>query len=211
MMRNPLLDWAVATQTLAGQRVCGDAYTVTAFPGGTVVAVVDGLGHGEEAVTAAQKAIAIVQENAQEDLISLVLYCHEELKGTRGAVMSVAAFTRQDRRMTWIGVGDVEGILVRTVPTARPPRESLPLRGGVIGYQLPPLRATTLSVGHSDLLIFATDGLYGSFVRDSQLHNPLLRQAQNGPQQLADTLLAQYGKATDDALVLVARYRGDTS
>jgi hypothetical protein len=28
------------------------------------------------------------------------------------------------------------------------------------------------------------------------------------PQQLADQLLAEYGKATDDALVLVARYMG---
>jgi len=65
-------------------------------------------------------------------------------------------------------------------------------------------------VGHADLLIFATDGLRSSFMHDPQLQNPLLRQAQDGPQQLADALLTRYGKATDDALVLVARYRGAT-
>jgi hypothetical protein len=31
------------------------------------------------------------------------------------------------------------------------------------------------------------------------------------PQQLADQLLSEYGKSTDDALVLVARYLGATA
>jgi serine/threonine protein phosphatase PrpC len=184
---------------------------VAAFPGGVVVAVVDGIGHGEEAMIAAQQALAIAQEHAQEGVIPLLLHCHEQLKGTRGVVMSVATFTARDSLMTWLGVGDVEGVLVRTDTTTQPPREFLPLRGGVIGYQLPPLRATTLSVGRADLLIFATDGLHNGFVHDPQLQNPLLRQARDGPQQLADALLTQYGKATDDALVFVARYRGATS
>ena len=97
---------------------------------------------------------------------------------------------------------------MRASPSAQPAREALPLRGGVIGYQLPPLRVTTLGVMHHDLVILATDGLRGSFVQEPQLHNPLLLHAQDGTQQLADALLTQYGKDTDDALVLVACYRG---
>jgi serine phosphatase RsbU (regulator of sigma subunit) len=33
------------------------------------------------------------------------------------------------------------------------------LRSGVVGYQLPTLRASTLPIAPGDLLIFATDGI----------------------------------------------------
>jgi hypothetical protein len=188
--------------------VSGDAHLVTSFPGGVLVAAVDGLGHGPEAVTAANLAITTLRENAWESVVALLQRCHEQLKGTRGVVMSLASFTMHGGLMTWGGVGDVEGVLLRGAPDADPARESLPLRGGVVGYQLPVVRSTALSVKPEDLLIFATDGIRSSFVEDPLLYNPLIRLAKDGPRQLADHLLAHYGKATDDALVLVARYLG---
>jgi len=203
------LRWSVAARPLAHQSVSGDLSLVAPFLGGVLVAVVDGLGHGEEAVTAAQRAITTLTENAQESVVFLLQRCHEELIGTRGAVMSLASFHVHDGLMTWVGVGDVEGVLLRGSLEAGPAREILLLRGGVVGYQLPPVRATTLPVRRGDMLIFATDGIRSAFVQEPLLRNPLIRMAQDGPQQLADQLLAQYGKATDDALVLVARYLGD--
>lgn len=204
------LRWSVAARALARQSVSGDLSLVTPFLGGVLVAVVDGLGHGEDAVTAAQRAITTLTENAQESVVLLLQRCHEQLKGTRGAVMSLASFNAPAGLMTWVGVGDVEGVLLRGSPGASPAREMLPLRGGVVGYQLPPVRATTLPVMQGDMLIFATDGIRSGFLQEPLLGNPLIRVAQDGPQQLADQLLAQYGKATDDALVLVARYLGDS-
>jgi negative regulator of sigma-B (phosphoserine phosphatase) len=205
-----LIDWAVATRALTGQSVSGDQYTVQPFPTGVLVAVVDGLGHGEEAVTAANLAIAALREHAHESVALLLQRCHDQLKGTRGVVMSLASFSAPDSSMTWVGVGDVEGVLLRAAPSARPARESIPLRGGVLGYQLPPVRAATVSVAQGDLLIFATDGIRSSFVQEPLLNNPLTRQTADGPQELANRLLVSYGKETDDALVLVARYRGET-
>jgi len=207
----PLLRWSVATRTLARQSVSGDLSLVTPFPRGVLVAVADGLGHGEDAVTAANLAISTLRANAQESVVLLLQRCHEQLKGTRGVVMSLASFNAHDGLMTWAGVGDVEGVLLRGAADANPAREFLPLRGGVLGYQLPPLRATTLPAMRGDVLIFATDGIRSNFTQEPLLRNPLIRLAPDGPQQLADQLLAQYGKATDDALVLVARYLGDSS
>ncbi|HEV8717735.1 MAG TPA: SpoIIE family protein phosphatase, partial [Candidatus Binatia bacterium] len=172
-----LLRWSVATRTLARQRVSGDLSLVTPFPGGVLVAVVDGLGHGEEAVTAAQLAITALRDNAQESVVLLLQRCHEQLKCTRGAVMSLASFNAHDGLMTWAGVGDVEGVLLRTSADADPAREILPLRGGVVGYQLPPLRATVLPVRRGDMLIFATDGIRSSFIQEPLLRNPLIRLA----------------------------------
>ncbi|MCS6926004.1 MAG: SpoIIE family protein phosphatase [Candidatus Binatia bacterium] len=200
----------MVTKTLPGQVECGDRYLVHPLPQGVLLAVVDGLGHGEEAVAAATLAIATLQAYAQEPVVQLVQCCHDRLRSTRGVVMSVASIRGQDSSMTWIGIGDVEGLLMHAVTSrAQPLRESLPLRGGVVGYQLPPLRATTVTVTPGDLLVFATDGVRTSFVQEPLLSHPLLRQVSDGPQQLASQLLESYGKGTDDALVLVARYRGD--
>jgi serine/threonine protein phosphatase PrpC len=207
----PALHWSVATHTLVRQSVSGDLHLVASFPDGVLVAVVDGLGHGEEAVTAANLTILTLKENAQESVVALMQRCHEQLKGTRGVVMSLASLNTCDNLMTWVGVGDVEGVLLRGDLDANPARELLPLRGGVIGYQLPTLRAARLPVRRGDILILATDGIRSSFIQEPLLRNPLLRLAQDGPQQLAGHLLAHYGKATDDALVLVARYLGDGS
>ena len=51
-------------------------------------------------------------------------------------------------------------------------------------------------------MIFATDGIREGFSDGLQFEAP--------PQQLAEHILSQHGKGTDDALVLVARYRGGT-
>src|SRR5207245_2030712 len=85
-----LLEWGVATLTLAGQLESGDLHLVREVGGGVLVAVVDGLGHGEEAAAAARLAVTTLDQFAPEPIASLVQRCHEALRGTRGAVMSVA-------------------------------------------------------------------------------------------------------------------------
>ena len=61
--------------------------------------------------------------------------------------------------MTWLGVGNVEGVLIRADTRATPAAESVLLRGGVVGYQLPALQASVVPVSRGDLLILATDGI----------------------------------------------------
>lgn len=204
----PLIAWAVAARPLAGQAVSGDLHVVAPFPAGVLVGVGDGLGHGEEAAAAAAITVTTLMAHAHEPLIPLLKRCHEQLKGTRGVVMSVASFTARDHSMTWVGVGNVEGLLRRVDVNGQPSHESLLLRGGVVGYQLPPLRAVVLPVARGDLLIFATDGIRSGFARDLSANDLRCRHTQGGPQHLANRILAQYGKSTDDALVLVVRYLG---
>src|SRR5256885_1631154 len=107
----PLLHWGVATLALAGQRESGDLHLVRPLEGGACVAVVDGLGHGEEAAAAAKAAVATVERFAHEPPLSVVQRCHEALIGSRGVVMSIATFDAAHGTMTWLGVGNVEGVL----------------------------------------------------------------------------------------------------
>jgi serine/threonine protein phosphatase PrpC len=196
----PLIEWGVAAQPLEGEAESGDLHVVQPFPEGVLVAAVDGLGHGPEAAAAARSAVATLAEYAREPVISLVKRCHERLIRTRGVVMSLASFNALDNTMTWLGVGNVEGLLLRADAAASPPRENVLLRGGVVGYQLPALRASILPVTRGDVLILATDGIRGGFVEDVTLNDP--------PQQIAEQILARRATGMDDALVLVARYLG---
>jgi serine phosphatase RsbU (regulator of sigma subunit) len=200
-MRHSLLEWGVATLALPGQSESGDRHVVRDFPGGALVAVVDGLGHGEEAAAAAQAAASTLEDHAREPLSALVNRCHERLRGTRGAVMSLAAFDRKKATLSWVGIGNVEGVLLRDDPRAVPQRESLLLRGGVVGHQVPSLHVSNMPVARGDLLIFATDGVHGGLDR-----RPARGET---PQQVADRILRQHGKGLDDALVVAARYLGE--
>ncbi len=193
-----LIEWGFATIPLKGQAVSGDNYIIKPFPNGILMAVVDGLGHGYEAAAASAVAIATLDTHAHEPIIPLVRRCHEALKGTRGVVMSIASFNSLDKTMTWLGVGNIEGILLREDVNAVPSRKSLLLRGGVLGYQLPPLKESVIPVLPGDTLIFATDGIRSCFEKDIKLTDK--------PQQIADSIMAQFNRGTDDALVLVVRY-----
>lgn len=195
-----LLDWGVATLALAGQTESGDLHLVKATPDGALVAVVDGLGHGQDAAAAAQIAVRTLEQFAEDPALMLFQRCHDALKGTRGVVMSVAWFDIRHGTLTWIGVGNVEGIVHHANWATRSARVSLIARGGIVGSELPPLQAAVLPVQAQDVLVFATDGIRSGFA--DEVSN------RDSPQRLADQILARYGKGTDDALVLVARYLG---
>ena len=70
----------------------------------------------------------------------------------------------------------------------------------MVGYQLPALQASVVSIAPGDLLIFATDGIRVGFTQGLVTTDP--------PQQVADHILNRFSKNTDDAVVLVVRYLG---
>lgn len=164
-----------------------------------LVAVVDGVGHGPHAATAAVKATHIIQEyGAAESLTTLVQRCHSRLREGRGVVMSLAKLDAETRTMMWLGVGNVAGALRRKVGAFSRKSATLLLRAGVVGKQLPPLYAESLPVVRGDVLILATDGIGGDFAESVR--------PEWEPQRIADDLAARYGRRTDDVLVLVARF-----
>ncbi len=114
--------------------------------------------------------------------------------------MSLASFDVDKRTMSWVGVGNVEGVLLRARGDLRPTHEDLLSRSGVVGYQLPALRTSVLPIAAGDLLTFVTDGIRSAFTDGLSLADP--------PQKNADRILTVFGKETDDALVLVLRFRG---
>jgi hypothetical protein len=203
LARTVPIDLGVAQRARPGDVKSGDRCVVQPFPAGVLLAVLDGLGHGEQAAAAAGIAASVLEEHASEAVDALVERCHAALTRTRGCVMSLASVDAGARTLSWLGVGNVEGVLARRHPGAAPTQELLLLRPGIVGHQLPPLHPARLPVASGDVLMLATDGVRSGFSRGLAPGLP--------PQRLADLILGTDARDTDDALVLVARLRGRTA
>ncbi|HEX9876065.1 MAG TPA: SpoIIE family protein phosphatase [Gammaproteobacteria bacterium] len=196
------MEWGAAISSLdAGG--CGDAHFVAPLSDGALVAAIDGLGHGVEAAAAARLATQCLARNAAEPVALLIQRCHEALHGTRGAAMTIASWHFEDSSMNWAGIGNVEAVLLRADREAQPDRESITLRGGVVGYRLPSVRVSSVTLFRGDTLIMATDGIASEFISD------VAREA--SPREVAENVHRDYARGTDDALVLVVRYLGGSS
>ena len=79
--------------------------------------------------------------------------------------MSVASFNVARGLVAWLGVGNVEGVLLRRGLFSVGWRSALMLRAGVVGLQLPVLDVEILSISAGDTLIFVTDGIQSDYAR----------------------------------------------
>jgi negative regulator of sigma-B (phosphoserine phosphatase) len=199
-IKAPMVEYGVAKFVLPGQGESGDQHLVCYNRNGILVAAIDGIGHGEAAANAARAAAALLRSYADEPIISLVERCHEKLRATRGVVLSLAFIEPEHGMMTWLGVGNVQGVLMRADARSGNTQESLLLRAGVVGSQLPALQGTVLPIAQGDTLFLATDGVRSDF--------SVALSARENPQRAADRILEHYGSGNDDALVLVARLTG---
>jgi phosphoserine phosphatase RsbX len=195
-----MVEYGVAKFVLPGQGESGDHHLVCCNQNGILVAAIDGIGHGEEAANASKTAAALLRSCADEPIITLVERCHEKLRATRGVVLSLACMDPEHGMMTWLGVGNVQGVLMRSDAKKGNGQESLLLRAGVVGSQLPALQATVFPILRGDTLFFATDGVRSDF--------SVTLSARENPQRAADRILEQYRTGNDDALVLVTRLTG---
>ncbi|HEX4824054.1 MAG TPA: SpoIIE family protein phosphatase [Candidatus Polarisedimenticolaceae bacterium] len=194
------VDWAVGATPHPGEHVIGDAYLVHEFPGGTLLAVVDGVGHGVEAESVARIAISTLAANVSSSVAALITQCHARLRGTRGATMTVASFDLSRKELSWAGVGDVAATLMRLDPAGRCREVNLLVRGGLIGTVLPTLQIQITPVVEGDVVILATDGVRPGF---RAAYHP-----GRDPRDIAHRIIDEFGRGNDDALVLVGRFCG---
>jgi negative regulator of sigma-B (phosphoserine phosphatase) len=191
------LERGLAHAVMQGERHSGDRAVFEAWEGGALVCAIDGLGHGTDASIAAEEAAKVVSEHPREAPEALLERCHQALVRTRGVVMTLAWFDLEESTLTWTGVGNVEGRLMRAHAAPGVAPDSALIKGGVVGYSLPSVRPTTTPLTSGDTLVLATDGVSSGFT--SSLAHGMAAQ------ELAERILADHGRGTDDALVVVVR------
>jgi negative regulator of sigma-B (phosphoserine phosphatase) len=194
------LERGVAGAAIEGEERSGDLAVFAGYQGGALVAVLDGLGHGDAAADASAIAAGVIHEHRSAPAAELLQRCHEALRRTRGVVMTLAWFDLERHEMSWAGVGNVEARLVRGSAAYGDRHDSALVLGGVVGYNLPPIRPATYDLEPGDAVAFATDGIEPDFAGTLAPGVPA--------QRLAERIYERHGKGTDDALAVVVRYVG---
>jgi serine phosphatase RsbU (regulator of sigma subunit) len=193
-MDHDTLTIAVATRPHPHETLSGDLWTVQwAADGSCRLAVIDGLGHGEaahEAARAAVHALAAAPDLAPERALAL---CQRPLAGTRGAAIAIARIAPAADRLTFAGIGNVEGRIWQ-----RDGERRLLAQRGIVGAAVPTIRPVDFPLSADWLLILHSDGISDRFASAAL-------PGWGGPAQpLADAILGLHGRATDDATVVIA-------
>lgn len=184
-----------ASRPLAGERVCGDHCGVWHSAERIVLAVADGLGHGEAAAQAAGAAISCIEDHLSCSCEEMFARCDERLTGTRGAALAVVIVEPERARLTVATVGNIRVLLLREFCQLR-----LDGGRGIVGAGYKNLLPETVALHDGNVLAIFTDGL-DEF--------PALREyigdRSASAQQQAEAILEHCAHAADDAAVLIFR------
>jgi len=193
------LEVGVAGLAIQGEVNSGDLAVFAPYDRGGLAAVIDGLGHGDDAAAASAIAERVIRAHASDPPAELLRRCHQELRKSHGVVLTAAWFDLEAMELAWAGVGNVEARLVRGAATYGDRHDSALVLGGVVGYNLPPVRPARTDLRPNDAVAFATDGIAADYSGSLTPGLPA--------QRLAERILSRHGRATDDALAAVVRYR----
>jgi phosphoserine phosphatase RsbX len=186
--------WGAVCRAKQNQSVSGDIYVVREHTESRLlVAVIDGLGGGQEAARAARAAEQVLEKHTDWPLQDLVQRSHTALHATRGAVIGLLRLDQQGHRASFVGVGNI-GVQVYSRQTIKPISKN-----GILGFRLPALLELHYVYDPGDIFVLYSDGVSSRFALDGQVD---IRQP---AQQIADQILAIYGKQTDDATVVVIK------
>jgi len=193
-------DVAILGRPYPGEVISGDDGVFLQSEDGLLAAVCDGLGHGPEARRASNQAIESVCANRSLPLNEIALAVNKAVADTRGCVLSLARFRKSVSEVECVTFGDTHAHLYgpRNVHFFTP--TPVVLRGAEIPKRRPGVE--TVPVESGTILLMFTDGLSSKTSLKGQA--VLLRQPAVA---IAQHLIENNARATDDALVLVARIR----
>jgi anti-sigma regulatory factor (Ser/Thr protein kinase)/serine/threonine protein phosphatase PrpC len=189
------LDIGAATRARSGMGPNGDAFLIKRWNSSALVAIIDGLGHGQFANHAAQCARQYVETHYDLPLEAIFRGVERACRSTRGVVMALGRFDWAPRKLTFGGVGNVEA---RVFGASEP--MSFRVRRGVIGANSPAPMVTEHHWALSNVLVLHSDGLkaIGRWEDRPQLWEAPAAVAAQG-------LLRLLAKEDDDATVVVVK------
>ena len=180
-----------------GEHECGDAWAYARSGRWQRLCVVDGLGHGPLAATAAKDAVAVFLDARESDSPADILArSHQALRSTRGAVMAIAAIDASAGMLSFAGVGNIGAVVHANGHAA----SHLLSTEGIVGYQMRTVRGVERAWSRGDTLIMSSDGLSGRW-NLGRYANLLQRH----PTVIASVLFRDFARDNDDATVVIAR------
>ena len=184
----------IAQRPKVNETVCGDVVTVTTKPSGVLIAVADGLGHGEFAYEAARTFCDFATKHAENGIESIISDARTVMAKTRGAAAALVDLNEDQRVLEFVGIGNIE---LRSWSKEKIAPVSIP---GIVGTALRRIRSFRYNLNDDDLFIIFSDGISSRFVLEE--YRELTGRA------VADRILGEFGKSHDDATCVVVRIDG---
>jgi anti-sigma regulatory factor (Ser/Thr protein kinase) len=189
---------SIAGGPYPGEVISGDDSVYIQTDAGFIAAVCDGLGHGPEARKASNRAIEVLSKNATLRLDEVLLAVKSGMSDTRGCVIGIVRFERENRRLHCVLAGDVRVQLYYLKDAHF--FTSTPMIVGDSDIPVRRIRIEDVDVPQGAVLVMFTDGLETKTSLKGQLD--VLRRP---PIVIAQHLLETHSRGTDDSLALVAR------
>ena len=189
------LEFGVSTRPHPGMNLNGDAFVIKKWEENALVAVIDGLGHGQYAHRASQKAKEYIENHFMQSLKDIFRGVGRNCYATRGVVMAIVHIKWNLQKFSFASIGNIEARIFNS-----PEKFNFVLRRGIVGLNAPNPVVTEHIWHPGNIMILHSDGLRTHWDwRDF----PYLQQ--KPAQEIAGGLLRNLSKDTDDATIVVIK------
>lgn len=193
----PKSDWEVGAICLPiqGEEVCGDNWAIVACEGALTLMVVDGLGHGPEAALAANAAVTVAHQHANQLPSVIMQRAHVALQGTRGAAVAISRIDLDNSQLKFAGIGNISVCMFHADK-----RRHLVSHNGIIGSNMRKLQEFSEPWEPDALLIAHSDGIS---TRWDMTNYPELQHCHSA--LIAAVIYRDFSRGRDDATIVVLR------
>jgi anti-sigma regulatory factor (Ser/Thr protein kinase) len=183
---------------IASEDENGDAWAVALQRNGVSLMSIDGLGHGADAAAAARAALLALAARPALAPAAQIEACHQDLRATRGAALAVAQLDFGNDELRFAGIGNISACIIDGAA-----RKQMVSHNGIVGHNMRKVQEFTHPCPPGALIVMHSDGVSTQWDLASY---PGLSSC--NPALIAAVLLRDFGRARDDASVLVVRYVG---
>jgi hypothetical protein len=159
---------------------------------------VDGLCHGADAAGAAAVALAALAARPDLGPGAQIDACHHAMRATRGAALAVAQLDYDSAELRFCGIGNISACIIDGAS-----RKQMVSHNGIVGHNMRKVQEFSHPCPPGALIVLHSDGISTQWDLASY---PGLSSC--NPALIAGVLLRDFGRARDDASVLVVRYVG---
>ncbi|RAV98707.1 anti-sigma regulatory factor [Pseudochryseolinea flava] len=178
------------------ETVCGDGYRIKKTETGFQIFFGDGLGHGEFAKAAVDKAGDFFMQSPEEDPVEIIRGIHENVRRTRGLVATVANCNLETKTFSICGVGNILTRLYHGIVY----RNHMPYNG-TVGLNIPTsMKASEYKLEKNQSLIMSSDGIKTRW--DINKYPAVHRF---DPFVLATSIYKDFTRGNDDSSILIAK------
>lgn len=193
-LKSPL-DIGVASRQCPHMHVNGDAFIVKHWEGHTLVAVIDGVGHGQYAHRAAQSAKRYVEDHVRQSIEGIFSGTSRACRGTRGVVMSIVRFNWDAGTYAYGSIGNIEIKVFDTPETV-----NFLVRRGIIGSKHPSPNVIEHKWHKGSSMVLFSDGIISQWKWED-----FLRYKRQKSTLIAQRMLKVLGRDNDDATIVVIK------